>query len=220
MKFFVDSCDIESIKYWFNIGVGEGITTNPLIIKKQGISDVDSHLIKMVAAANGAPVSIQVSGKDRESILKQAKKFASLGENIVIKVPVVDADGKSLLPIIKELSDEGYAINATACMMAPQAIMAAKAGARYVSLFFGRISDQGADPVEQIASVRNWIDEVGSDTEIIVGSIRTVFAITSAAIGRPHICTVTPAILQKCTVHEMSKHTAAEFDNAATKINV
>ena len=217
MKFFVDTCDLNSIDYWLDIKVCEGITTNPLIIKKQGITDVMEHLKKMVKLAGDKPVSIQVSGEDPQGIRDQAKLYQSFGENVVIKVPVVDSTGKSQISIINELAEDGYAINATACMMSTQAIMAAKAGARYVSLFFGRISDEGANPIEQIQIVREWIDQANSNAEIIVGSIRTVYSITSALKGRPLICTVTPDILNKCTTHNMSKHTAIEFDRAAAK---
>ena len=217
MKFFIDSCDIDAIEYWFDLGVGEGITTNPLIIMKQGVEDIDNHMRKIVDIADGLPVSIQITETELSKAQEQARHFASFGKNVVIKVPVVNSKGESLLPIIRTLNSEGFKVNATACLMTTQAILAAKAGARYVSLFFGRISDHGGDPVHQIDIVRKWILQANVNCEIIVGSIRTVYAINKSILAQPHICTVTPTVLDKCSYHAMSKQTARDFELAVAK---
>lgn len=220
MKFFIDSCDIENISYWNDLGVGEGITTNPIIIKREGISDVEEHLKKIVAIAKEKPVSIQITETETTKIIAQAKYFSSFGKNVVIKIPVVNAEGLSQLSLIHDLSKQGYNINATVCLMATQAILAAKSGARYVSLFFGRISDQGGDPIQIIKTVRNWLDHTQLNTEIIVGSIRTVYAVNQILMSNPHICTLTPEILNKCSYHAMSKQTASDFIKASDCVKI
>ncbi|MEA5504685.1 transaldolase family protein [Halotia wernerae UHCC 0503] len=214
MKIFIDSCDIDSIQYWLDLGVGEGITTNPLLIKKQGIIDVDHQLKQIVNMAGGYPVSIQITENQAPDIVVQARHFSGFGKNVVIKIPIINSYGESLLPVINSLSKQGISVNVTACMMATQAIFAAKAGAKYVSLFFGRISDHGGDPVHQINLVRGWIEQAESNSEIIVGSIRDVHAIYNIIPSKPHICTITPDILDKCVHHTMSQKTAIDFEKA------
>lgn len=218
MKFFIDSCDIECIKFWIYSGIGSGVTTNPLILNKEGVENVDYHLREIVNIAKDHPVSIQITERNSYKIISQAEHFRNFGDNVVVKVPVVSSEGKTLLPIIHQLVKEGFKVNATACLMSTQAIMAAMAGAHYVSLFFGRISDQGSDPVDQITLVRNWLDRSKHYAKIIVGSIRSVYSITRSLECHPHICTVTPDILNKCADHAMSRQTVSDFEAAHDRL--
>lgn len=187
-------------------------------MKKCGVKNSNEQIKRIVEIMKGRPVSIQVSKVEAETIYAEAKQFSKLGDNVVIKVPVVSATGESTLPIIHKLAQEGYQINATVCLKATQAIMAAMAGARYVSLFFGRIRDHDGDPMQQISLVREWLDQSGLDTEIIVASIRSVDAVCESLIGRPHICTITPKVLNECIDHVMSRKTVLEFESAAAEI--
>lgn len=218
MILFVDSGDVESIEFWIRTGIGAGVTTNPIIMKASGAEDIDAQLRRIVEIAGDRPVSIQVSSTDPKTVYAEAERFAGLGDNVVIKVPVISADGVSSMTMIHDLARRGYKINATACLSAMQAIMAAMAGARYVSLFAGRISDQGGDSTAHIRSVRTWLDQSGLDTGLIVGSIRTVAMVAEALEAGPHICTVKPAILAKCADHAMSRRTAADFEASAAEL--
>jgi transaldolase len=216
MKFFIDSCDLDQIKYWINCGIAKGITTNPIIIKKQTINtNLIVYLSEIVCFADKLPVSIQVTENDPEKIMQQAKEFSQIRENVVIKVPILNEEGESLLPVIKQLSIEGCKINATACMSALQATMAADAGARYVSLLYARVNDNGGDGLKHIKLIRQYLEQNALSCELIIGSIREVNHLLEMLSVFPHIVTVSPEVLKKAVFNSLTQKTVIEFYDAA-----
>lgn len=215
MQFYIDSGDPAQIESWCSIGVTSGVTMNPLILKAQGVTDVRPAVEAVLDAAGKLPVSIQVSSCEESTLRREAAEYAELGDNVVVKVPIHDVDGRSMLPLIADLTREGVSINATACMNAMQAIMAALAGAEYVSLFAGRINDEGGDAKTQIRRTRDWIDQSRSQAKIITGSVRQPGDVYHALEARTHIVTVPPTVLAKSIDHSFTRRTVAQFEEAA-----
>jgi transaldolase len=215
MKFFVDAADPKEVRRWIDHGIAAGVTTNPLILRDLKLVRVEEILKEIVAAACDLPVSLQVGSTDPDAIASDAERYASYGPNVVVKVPVVGPCGTPTFASIRRLTASGIKVNATACMSAGQAIMAAMAGARYVSLLAGRIRDEGGDSSHQVSLVRGWLDSQSSGTELIVGSIRGPGCVYELLPARPHICTVAPAVLAKLADHSFARRTVAEFTAAA-----
>src|SRR5260370_5371324 len=151
-------------------------------------------------------------------MMEQGRLFATWARNIVIKIPIINEFGESCLGVIHRLTQEGIAVNATAILSLNQAILAAKAGATYVSIFAGRVADEGNDPAVVIRNVRNWLDEWKSPSRIIVGSIRTVMDIQSAALAGAHIITIPPQFLPKMVDHKYARETVRQFNADATHV--
>ena len=149
--------------------------------------------------------------------LRQAQTFASWGPNIVVKIPVVNQDGISSLRVIHKLMGQNIAVNATAILSFNQAILAAKAGATYVSIFAGRVADEGNDPAIVIRNVRAWLDMWGYTSKIIVGSIRSVMDVQAAALAGAHIVTIPPQFLPKMVDHKYTRDTVRQFNEDAAK---
>src|SRR6202049_4427430 len=173
MQLFVDSADHKQIQHWLQQGVVDGVTTNPSIMFKDGVTDLEEGARRLAALLNERPLSVEVTSNDHETMLKQARMFATWARNIVIKIPIVNEFGESCLGVIHRLSQEGIGVNATAILSFNQAILGTKAGATYVSIFAGRVADEGNDPAVTIRNVRRWLDDWELSSHIIVGSIRT-----------------------------------------------
>jgi transaldolase len=150
-------------------------------------------------------------------MLKQARVFARWAPNIVVKIPVVNEYGESCLGVIHALNQEGISINTTAILSFNQAILAAKAGATYVSIFAGRVADEGNDPGTVIRQVRQWLDEWDYAAKVLVGSIRAVMDVQNAAIAGAHIVTIPPQFLPKMVDHKYSRDTVRQFNQDAEK---
>ena len=150
-------------------------------------------------------------------MLTQARTFAGWAQNIVVKIPVINEYGESCLGVIHALNLEGILVNATAILSFNQAILAAKAGATYVSIFAGRVADEGNDPATVIRNVRQWLDAWGFSAKIIVGSIRAVMDVQSAAIAGAHIITIPPQFLGKMVDHKYTRETVSQFVSDANK---
>jgi transaldolase len=163
------------------------------------------------------PLSVEVTSNDHETMLEQARTFATWARNIVIKIPVVNEFGESCLGVIHRLSQEGIGVNATAILSFNQAILATKAGATYVSIFAGRVADEGSDPAVTIRNVRQWLDVWGLSARIIVGSIRTVMDVQAAALAGAHIVTIPPQFLPKMVDHRYTRETVRQFVQDAEK---
>ena len=217
MKIFVDSADQQQIDHWLQQGVVDGATTNPSILFKDGVTDLEEGARKLAALLGDRPLSVEVTTNDRETMLQQARQFASWARNIVVKVPVVNEYGESCLSVIHKLTQEGIAVNATALLSFNQSILAAKAGATYVSIFAGRVADEGNDPAVVIRNVRRWLDDWEFSTRIIVGSIRTVMDIQNAALAGAHIITIPPQFLPKMVDHRYTRETVRQFVHDAEK---
>jgi transaldolase len=217
MKVFVDSADQKQIAQWLEQGVVDGVTTNPSIMFKDGVAEIEEGARRLAAMLGDLPISVEVTTNDRVAMLEEARQFASWARNIVVKIPVINEYGESCLGVIHRLSQEGIAINSTAILSFNQAILAAKAGATYVSIFAGRVADEGNDPAVVIHNVRQWLDDWEFSTRIIVGSIRTVMDIQNAALAGAHIITIPPQFLPKMVDHRYTRETVRQFVQDAQK---
>lgn len=206
-KIFADSSKISEIEQLVNLGIIEGITTNPLIVAKEaGKSDPVDYYRKIAEKFPDLPVSIQLLDNDLQTLLEQAHAFVSIAPNIVIKVPMF-ADGRGL-SVLSVLAAEGIKTNVTGLMTKEQvqlALVAAKGqGPSYVSLFFNRIKDGGGNPELEIQKSKELIEKVGAPSEIITGSIRKAEDVFQAAFSGSHIVTVTPKVIWEMIEHPKS----------------
>jgi transaldolase len=217
MQIFIDSADAKQIETWLEQGVVDGATTNPSIMFKDGVSDLEEGARKLATLLGDRPLSVEVTSNDQAVMLKQARTFATWARNIVVKIPIVNELGESCLGVIHRLTQEGVGVNATAILSFNQALLAAKAGATYVSIFAGRVADEGNDPAIVIRNVRGWLDDWESPARIIVGSIRTVMDIQSAALAGAHIITIPPQFLPKMVDHRYTRETVRQFVRDADK---
>ena len=217
MQIFLDSASYAEIEKWLREGVVDGVTTNPSIMFKDGVYDIEEGARRLCALLGERPVSVEVTTNDHQEMVEQARTFARWARNVVVKIPVVNEHGESCLGVINALNREGILINTTAILSFNQAILAAKAGATYVSIFAGRIADEGNDPCAVIRNVRRWLDEWGYTAKIIVGSIRTAMDIQNAALAGTHIVTIPPQFLPKMVDHKYSRDTVRQFNRDAEK---
>ncbi len=217
MEIFMDSSNYEEIKNWLEQGVVDGVTTNPSIMLKDGVRDPEAGARRICALLGERPLSVEVTTNDHAEMLRQARSLATWAPNIVVKIPIVNQDGMSSLGVIHTLANERIAVNTTAILSFNQAILAAKAGATYVSIFAGRIADEGNDPGLVIRNVRSWLDMWGYLTKIIVGSIRTVMDVQGAALAGAHIVTIPPQFLSKMVDHKYSRETVRQFNEDAAQ---
>jgi len=217
MRLFVDSADQRQIESWLDQGVVDGVTTNPSIMFKDGATDLEECARRLAALLGERPLSVEVTSNDRETMVKQARTFATWARNIVVKIPIVNEYGESCLGVMHRLSQEVIVVNATAILSFNQALLAAKAGATYVSIFAGRVADEGNDPAVVIRNVRRWLLDWELPSHIIVGSIRTVMDIQNAALAGAHIITVPPQFLPKMVDHKYTRETVRQFVQDAEK---
>jgi transaldolase len=210
MLFFLDTAETAEIKKWMQSGLVDGVTTNPSLIMKSGRSfaEVALEICKTVA---GKPVSLEVSAEDYETMMKQAKTLIEYGKdfdnNVVIKVPLT-VDG---LRTCKELSDNGTPVNVTLCFSAGQALLAAKAGAAYISPFVGRLDDIGADGMELIRQIKAIYDNYGFETKVLAASIRTVNHVIDAALAGADVSTMPTNVLQQLYHHVLTDKGLRQF---------
>ena len=224
MKIFIDSASLEEIEKYLSWGVCDGVTTNPTINVACGIrsfEEMHERSIQIAELIDPRPLSVEVTSDDPEEMLRQAHEYASWASNICIKIPITTRTGESCLTVIHQLYRDGIDVNVTAMMTFNQAILAAKAGGRYVSLFGGRIDDEGGDAAAMIRTLREWLDRWSgtcpNNPEIIVGSSRTTKNIADWAAAGAHILTVTPAVLSKMLLNARTKETVAQFLDDAAK---
>jgi len=217
MQIYLDSADHREIVKWTREGIVDGATTNPSILFKDGVFDLEDGARSLARLLRDRPLSVEVTTDDPAQMLAQGRSLARLAPNIVVKIPVTNARGESCLSVVHSLSKEGVAVNTTALLSFNQAILAAKAGAAYVSIFAGRIADEGNDPAIAIRNVRNWLDAWGYTAKIIVGSIRAVIDIQAAALAGAHIVTVPPQFLPKMVDHKYTRETVAQFNRDAER---
>jgi transaldolase len=215
VKIFLDSADFKEVEKWLRQGVIDGVTTNPSIMFKDGVYDFEEGARRIASLIGHRPLSVEVTINEQEKMIRQARQFATWAENVVVKIPVVNEYGESCLGVVHTLSQEGIRVNSTAILSFNQAMLAAKAGATYVSIFGGRIADEGNDPAVVIRNVREWLKEWVFPTEIIVGSIRTAMDIQNAALAGAHIITIPPPFLPKIIDHKYTRETVRQFNQDA-----
>lgn len=198
MKFFVDTADTRDIAELNELGLLDGVTTNPSLIAKSGrdIIEVTREICSIVEG----PVSAEVTALDFDGMMREAQVLLKIADNICIKVPLTPAGLKAC----KALTSNGTMVNVTLCFSATQALLAAKAGASFISPFIGRLDDQGLDGMELIGEIRTIYDNYGFDTEILAASIRTVNHVKQAALIGSDVVTVPPAILHALFKHPMT----------------
>ena len=198
MKFFLDTANVDEIRRVNNLGLCDGVTTNPSLINKEGrdFKEVVSEISKIV----DGPVSAEVTCYDYEGMVDQARDLAKWSENIVVKIPMTE-DG---LKAIHTLSKEGIKTNCTLIFSLSQGIMAMKAGATYISPFMGRIDDMGENGAELVASLRDVIDIYGYESEIIAASIRHINHLEEAALAGAHIATIPGSLFEKLWTHPLT----------------
>ena len=198
MKFFLDTANIDEIKRINDLGLCDGVTTNPSIIKKEG-KDFET-VVKEIAELVDGPVSAEVTSYTYHEMVEEARKLASWKENIVVKIPMTE-DG---LKAINTLSKEGIKTNCTLIFSVSQGIMAMKAGATYISPFMGRIDDMGESGKKLIENLRRIIDIYGYESEIIAASIRHINHLEQAALAGSHIATIPGSIFEKLWTHPLT----------------
>ena len=198
MKFFVDTADIKEIRELNDMGLVDGVTTNPSLILKSGgkIDEVTRHICDIVSG----PVSAEVTATDYDGMMAEAKVLAKIADNVTIKVPLT-LDG---LKACKAIRSEGRMVNVTLCFSANQALLAAKAGASFISPFVGRLDDIGIEGMDLISEIRQIYDNYDFKTEILVASARTVNHVKDAALIGADIVTAPPAVLRALVRHPLT----------------
>ncbi len=205
MKFFVDTADTDAIRELADLGMVDGVTTNPSLILKAGrdIMEVTKEICDMVSG----PVSAEVVATEAEAMLAEGRKLAKIAPNIAIKLPLT-WDG---LKACKVLSGEGHMVNVTLCFSAAQALLAAKAGATFISPFVGRLDDIHLDGMQLIADIRVIYDNYGFETQILTASVRTVnHAIEAAKIGAD-VMTAPPSVIKAMAQHPLTDKGLDQF---------
>jgi transaldolase len=206
MKFFIDTADINEIRDLAATGLVDGVTTNPSLVAKTGKSFLD--VVKEICAVVPGPVSAEVTATDHKTMLAEGRKLAKLASNVTVKVPLTP-DG---LKTCKALSDECTKVNVTLCFSAAQAILAAKAGATYISPFVGRLDDIGADGMALISDIVQIYDSYPAfTTEVLVASVRHPIHVIEAAKMGAHVATLPPSVLRQMFNHPLTDRGLAAF---------
>ena len=206
MKIFADTANVEDIKRINDLGIIDGVTTNPTLVAREG-KDWES-VEKQICEIVDGPVSAEVTASEATAMVEQARELSKWADNIVVKIPMT-AEG---LKAVKELSQEGIKTNVTLVFSAMQGLLAAKAGATYVSPFLGRLDDIGADGVELVQKLRQIFDNYGYRTEIIAASIRNYQHVEQVALAGCDIATIPAKILVKLWKHPLTDQGLAAFE--------
>ena len=205
MKFFVDTAEIDEIRELNEFGMVDGVTTNPSLFRKSGrdIIEVTQEICNIVSG----PVSAEVTATEAEQMIAEGKKLAQIADNIAVKVPLT-WDG---LKACKTLSGLGHMVNVTLCFSANQALLAAKAGATFISPFIGRLDDVNLDGLDLISDIRLIYDNYGFDTQILAASIRTVNHVTQSALIGADVMTAPPSVIKSLASHPLTDKGLAAF---------
>ncbi len=213
MKLFIDSANLEEIEAALERGIIQGVTTNPSILAKEervGFEQLVGSIVALLKRYGACiPLSVEVFASDPDEMVRQAAEFVSQFDypEIVIKIPI----GWQELRAIGELGRRSIPVNCTCCMTTEQALLAATAGAKYVSLFYGRIRDSGQDPARVVAQTRQIFEREGIASEILIGSIRETQDVTDALVAGAHIVTIPPKFLPLMAYHPKSEEAVGQF---------
>ncbi|MCH8033536.1 MAG: fructose-6-phosphate aldolase [Bacteroidetes bacterium] len=198
MKFFIDTANIDEVREAASLGILDGVTTNPSLVYKEG-KDFRKLLDEILKIVDG-PVSAEVIATDYEGILKEAREYATIHKNIVVKVPLI----KEGLKAVKTLSDENINTNVTLCFSPTQALLAAKAGATYISPFIGRLDDTSTNGMELIEQIVQIYRNYGYETQVLVASVRHPLHLVEAALIGADICTMPFSVIDKLFNHPLT----------------
>ena len=207
MKFFVDTADIVQIEELMPTGFIDGVTTNPSLIAKQGADMKET--IKTICSIIAGPVSAEVTATDYETMLEEGKYLASIAKNVAVKVPLT-VDG---LKTCKKLRENGTMVNVTLCFSAAQALLAAKAGASFISPFVGRLDDIGEKGMDLIEDIVIIYENYGFDTEVLVASVRTKQHVIDSALIGAQVVTLPPKIIHELYNHQLTDKGLKAFLN-------
>jgi transaldolase len=205
MKFFADTAEIAEIRELVDLGLLDGVTTNPSLVHKSGRDFIE--VVREIAGIVAGPVSAEVVALDHAGMMREAEVLRKIADNVVIKVPLTPDGLKSC----KALTGEGTKVNVTLCFSAAQALLAAKAGASYISPFLGRLDDIGQDGMELIADIRMIYDNYDFDTQILAASIRHPIHVIEAAKLGADVMTAPPKIIHMLFKHPLTDAGIASF---------
>ena len=214
---FLDTGRLEEIRTYHELGIIRGVTTNPTILNKQGVtggwSGIEKQCKQIAELIDPLPLSVEVMAGESEEMLEQARTFKQWAKNINVKIPIHGPDGGTdYLKLVHHLeTQENIRVNVTAMMSAQQGLLAAQAGATYVSIFAGRVNNMGYDSRQEIRRLRGLLDAFGSEAKIIAGSTREVLNIVEWFEAGADIVTALPSLLEGMLVHPYSKETVRMF---------
>ncbi|GLQ17671.1 fructose-6-phosphate aldolase [Maritalea porphyrae] len=198
MKFFVDTAEVADIKELNETGLLDGVTTNPSLIAKSGRDFLE--VVKEICDIVDGPVSAEVAATDYDGMVAEGEHLAKIADNVVIKLPLT-MDG---LKACKYFTGKGIKTNVTLCFSANQALLAAKAGATYISPFIGRLDDINLDGIQLIEDIRTIYDNYGYETEILAASIRSVNHVSDSALAGADVATIPPSVIRKLAQHPLT----------------
>ncbi|MCX7875194.1 MAG: fructose-6-phosphate aldolase [Melioribacteraceae bacterium] len=213
MKFFIDTANINQIKEAAAMGLLDGVTTNPSLVAKEGKNFIE--LLNEIVQIVDGPISAEVVSTDYEGILKEAEELSKIHKNIVIKVPLI----KEGIKAVKTLSSKGIKTNVTLCFSPTQAILAAKAGATYISPFVGRLDDISTNGMELIKQIVTIYKNYNFKTEVLVASIRHPLHVVDAALIGADVCTMPFDVIEKLFNHPLTQKGLENFLNDWKKLN-
>lgn len=205
MKFFIDTANIDEIKKAWELGVIDGVTTNPSLIAREGKDPV--QILKTICSIVNGPVNGEVVGITADEMLREAKALAKIHKNIVVKIPMIEEGLKA----VKKLSSMGIKTNVTLIFSANQALLAAKAGASYVSPFVGRLDDISHQGMDIVADIMEIYENYLFETEVIVASVRNPLHVLEAARMGAHIATIPYAVISQLAKHPLTDIGLAKF---------
>ena len=225
MAIFLDTGRIEEINMYYKMGIIRGVTTNPTILLKDGVTGgmdgIKKRSIEIAEIINPLPLSVEVTSNEPDKLLKQAVEFCDWADNINVKITIHGPNGElENLRVIHELETKhNIRINVTAMMSSQQCFLAAMAGATYVSIFGGRVNNMGYNVCDEIRLLRRLLDSFKLPSKIIVGSTREVLNVVEWLDAGAHIVTVSPKLIEGMLIHPYSKETVQMFLNDAKKLN-
>ena len=199
MKFFIDTANLDEIRECNELGLIDGVTTNPSLVAKEGNVDFKEHLAKICEMVKG-DISAEVTALDTEGMLSEGRDYAKVASNVVVKCPLT-MDG---LKATRQLREEGIKVNVTLCFSAAQALLAAKAGASYISPFIGRLDDIAQDGMQLIRDIVQIYDNYGFATEVLAASIRHPMHIVDCALAGADVATIPFKVIQQLVKHPLT----------------
>ena len=211
MQILLDSAETDEIATWIGQGVCAGVTTNPVLLRRQGLADVVAFVQTVSPLLRGGPLHLQLDTRSPiQAVTDEAAAIAAVYDQVVFKVPIVRSDGTAHLNVISTLRERGYVVNATACFTSVQTTLACEAGATYASVLIGRIRDEGRSPgrvIKKAAQARPTL-------KIVAASLRGPADLALALHSKASVVTCPPDVLRKAIDHKYSRHTAREFEEA------
>lgn len=214
MKFFLDTANLAEIEWAASAGLIDGVTTNPSLLAKDAGEADPNDVLKQICSIVGGPVSAEVISVDGEGMYEEGRKLARISDNIVIKVPMIEEG----MPAVHRLRAEGIDVNVTLCFSSVQCLIAAKAGATFVSPFLGRLDDIGHDGMDVIRETRLIFDNYAIETELLAASIRHPRHVTEAAMLGADVATIPTSTLKRLLLHPLTDRGLDQFLNDWSKL--